>query len=231
MTIALHLNFCLDFSKQDKNDVYVFRINITNIHYQSPRKTTVKYPALTVYQKWVPKSASLPRLIKSATLPPPPWKWKFATFKSSWTLEFKLPLYPRPSYKNGKLAFWNRSRVQDFLDFKSATIPPPPPPPPHTHTNAKLAFLDRSQVQDFRFQKCHFTFPPRPQNAKSKLVFLDSSGLQILNVPLYPLPSRKCTVGIFGQILNSGLQISKVPLYPELTELPLLTTFLLALIT
>ena len=56
--------------------------------YWSPRETTVKHPALTVYQKWVPKFA---------TTPPPPQK-KEKLPLSSWTsdLQSDALLHPPP---------------------------------------------------------------------------------------------------------------------------------------
>ena len=76
----------------------------------SERRLTVKYPALTVHEKWVPKSATLPLPGTSVTLPLPAHTemkhWQIFNFQVDWTSDFKVPLYPfpLPQWKVGTLA-------------------------------------------------------------------------------------------------------------------------------
>ena len=74
------------------------------------QETSVKHPAPTVYQKWMPKIVSLPWPFELSSwtsdskvlIPPPHQKWqlgRFGTLKSSWTSVFKESLNPPPSPK------------------------------------------------------------------------------------------------------------------------------------
>ena len=120
----------------------------------------LKHPALTVYQKWVPKLPGYPSLTQVPLPPPTPKKWKVGILRQILTkgLQISVSLYPNlaqvllyclppntPTPENAKLAFFGHILTSGFHIFK---VPLPPPP-----ENAKLAFLNRSWLQDFRFSE------------------------------------------------------------------------------
>ena len=96
----------------------------TNWIFISLREETER-PALTMYEKCVP---TLPQSSTSVTLPgPPPCPHprneilEIWIFKSSWTSDFKVQLYPPPPpMKIGQI--WNFQVNLDF-SFQSATLP------------------------------------------------------------------------------------------------------------
>ena len=94
----------------------------------SPRGDYCEAPFADRVRKMSAKKCHFyPKLAQVPLCPPShPHKWKFGSFKWSFTLEFQVPIYPSP--ETNSLQIWNYQVKLDFK-FQSATLSLPPLPP------------------------------------------------------------------------------------------------------
>ena len=146
----------------------------------------MKHPALTLYEKRVPKSATFLHNLAQVPLYPTPSSRneklaEFGTFKSCWTSDFKVPLYTPPHLPNIKLPDLELSS-QVRLQISKCHFTPP--------LEMESWQIWNFQVKlDFRFQSA--TLPPPPLEIESKQIrfgTFKSSWTSDFKVPLYPPP-------------------------------------------